>query len=176
MDATGQARPHDLQTAYEPPRLLDEEVPPDVIYELTTAAEREQASLVQIVKPEHKLVAAQQSQEAEAIQQADPRYQAELQAWTTTDLHRTDGVPVQAIPHSDAGSEPESLIRNFAVAGKGWLPRLKQSSLTHCLMVLGTGIAESNRLAWLREPARLQCILLEATPGWICGQPRQPGC
>src|SRR4030095_16713579 len=37
--------------------FFDEEVPPDVIYELTTAAEQEDASLVQIVKPEHKVVA-----------------------------------------------------------------------------------------------------------------------
>ena len=60
--------------------FFDEDVPPDVIYELTTAAEQEEASLVQIVEPEHKMVAAQLSREAEAIQNADPRYQAELQA------------------------------------------------------------------------------------------------
>jgi hypothetical protein len=141
--------------------FFDQNVPPDVIYELTTAAEQEEASLVQIVKPEHKMVAAQLSQEAETIQNTDQRYQAELQAWTTTDLHRTDGVPVYAIPHTDEHSEPEALVRNFDVAGKGWLPRLKQSSLSHCLMVLGT--AESTALAWLRGGEALQRILLEAT-------------
>jgi hypothetical protein len=107
--------------------FFDEEVPPEVIYELTTAAEQEEALLVQIVKSEDKVIAAQLSQEAEAIQKADPRYQAELRAWTTSDFHRADGVSVQAIPHSDASSESESLIRNFDVAGKGWLPRLRQS-------------------------------------------------
>jgi hypothetical protein len=141
--------------------FFDQDVPPDVIYELTTAAEQEEASLVQIIEPEQKLVAAQLSQEAEAIQNDDPRYRAELEAWTTTDLHRTDGVPVYAIPHTDARSEPEALVRNFDVAGKGWLPRLKQSSLNHCLMVLGT--TESTRLAWLRAGEALQRILLEAT-------------
>jgi hypothetical protein len=141
--------------------FFNQDVPPDVIYELTTAAEQEGASLMHIVKPEHKMVAAQLSEEAEAKQSADPRYQAELEAWTTTDLHRTDGVPVYAIPHTDARPEPESLMRNFDVAGKGWLPRLKQSSLNHCLMVLGT--AESTRLAWLRAGEALQRILLEAT-------------
>jgi nitroreductase len=141
--------------------FFEENVPPDVIYELTTAAEQEDASLVQIVEPEQKLAAAQLSQEAEAIQNADPRYRAELETWTTTDLHRTDGVPVYAIPHTDERSEPESLVRNFDVAGKGWLPRLKQSSLNHCMMVLG--MAESNRLAWLRGGEALQRILLEAT-------------
>jgi hypothetical protein len=143
--------------------FFDEDVPPDVIYELTTAAEQEEASLVQIVESEHKMIAAQLSQEAEAIQNADPRYRAELEAWTTTDLHRADGVPVYAIPHTDASSEPEALVRNFDVAGKGWLPRLRQSSLNHCLMVLGTGRAESNRSAWLRAGEALQRILLEAT-------------
>jgi hypothetical protein len=141
--------------------FFEENVPPEVIYELTTAAEQEEASLVHIVDPEQKVTAARLSREAEAIQNDDPRYRAELQAWTTTDLHRTDGVPVYAIPHTDARSEPESLVRNFDVAGKGWLPRLKQSSLNHCLMVLGT--AESTRSAWLRAGEALQRILLEAT-------------
>src|SRR5215211_2941545 len=116
--------------------------PPDVIYELTTAAEQEDASLVQIVEPEQKIIAAQLSREAEAIQNSDPQYQAELQAWTTTDLRRTDGVPVYAIPRGDARSESDVPSRNFDAAGRGWLPTLKQSSLNHCLMVLGT--AESN--------------------------------
>ena len=141
--------------------FFDEDVPPDVIYELTTAAEQEETSLVQIVEPEHKVVAAQLSREAETIQNTDPRYQAELQAWTTTDLSRTDGVPVSAIPHTDSRFETGGLIRDFDVAGKGWLPRLRQSSLNHCLMVLGT--AKSTRSAWLRAGEALQRILLEAT-------------
>jgi hypothetical protein len=141
--------------------FFDQDVPPDVIHELTTAAEQEEASLVQIVKPEHKIVAAQLSREAETIQNIDPRYQAELQAWTTTDLRRTDGVPVSAIPHTDSRFETEGLIRDFDVAGRGWMPRLKQSSLNHCLMVLGT--AKSTRSAWLRAGEALQRILLEAT-------------
>ena len=141
--------------------FFDEDVPPDVIYELTTAAEQEETSLVQIVEPEQKVVAAQLSREAETIQNTDPRYQAELQAWTTTDLRRTDGVPVSAIPHTDSRFETGGLIRDFDVAGRGWLPRLKQSSLNHCLMVLGT--AKSTRSAWLRAGEALQRILLEAT-------------
>jgi nitroreductase len=141
--------------------FLDEDVPADVIYELITAAEQEEAALVQIVEPERKIIAAQLSGEAEATQNADDRYRAELEAWTATDLHRTDGVPVYAIPHGTRGSEPEPLTRNFDVAGRGWLPTLKQSSLNHCLMVLGT--AESTRAAWLRAGEALQRIWLEAT-------------
>jgi hypothetical protein len=141
--------------------FFDEDVPPDVIYELTLAAEQEETSLLQIVKPEHKRVAAQLSREAETIQNTDPRYQAELQAWTTTDLRRADGVPVSAIPQTDSRFESEGLIRDFDVAGRGWLPRLRQSSLNHCLMVLGT--TRSTRSAWLRAGEALQRILLEAT-------------
>jgi nitroreductase len=147
--------------------FLDEEVPLDVIYELTSAAEQEEASLVQIVEPEHKMIAAQLSREAETIQNTDPQYQAELQAWTTTDLNRTDGVPVSAIPRTNSRFETGGLIRDFDVAGRGWLPRLRQSSLNHCLMVLGTArtthTAEPNRRAWLRSGEALQRILLEAT-------------
>jgi hypothetical protein len=141
--------------------FFDQDVPPDVIYELTMAAEQEEASLLQIVKPEHKMVAAQLSREAETIQNTDPRYQAELQAWTTTDLRRADGVPVSAIPQTDSRFESEGLIRDFDVAGRGWLPRLRQSSLNHCLMVLGT--TRSTRSAWLRAGEALQRILLAAT-------------
>jgi hypothetical protein len=68
------------------------------------------------VKPEQKVVAAKLSQEAEAIQNADPLYRADLETWTTTDLHRTDGVPVYAIPHTDERSEPKALVRNFDVS------------------------------------------------------------
>jgi hypothetical protein len=151
--------------------FFDEDVPPDVIYELTTAAEQEGASLVQIVKPEHKMVATQLSREAETIQNMDPRYQAELQAWTTTDLRRTDGVPVSAIPHTDSRFETEGLIRDFDVAGKGCLPRLKQSSLNHCLMVLGT--AKSTRFGVV---ARRGAAAHPAGshPVGRCGQPCQP--
>ena len=39
--------------------FFDEDVPLEVIYELTTAAEQEETSLVQIVEPEQKMVAAQ---------------------------------------------------------------------------------------------------------------------
>jgi nitroreductase len=141
--------------------FFDEDVPPDVIYELINAAEQEEASLVQIVEPEHKMVAAQLSREAEAAQNIDPGYQDELQAWTTTDLRRPDGVPVSAIPRTDSRFETEGLIRDFDVSGRGWLPRLRQSSLNHCLMVLGT--AKSTRSAWLRAGEALQRILLEAT-------------
>jgi hypothetical protein len=70
-------------------------------------------------------------------------------------------ISITAIPRTDERSEPESLVRNFDVAGKGWLPRLKQSSLGHCLVVLGT--SESTRLAWLRAGEALERILLEAT-------------
>ena len=95
--------------------FLDEEVTPEVIYELTTAAEQEEASLVQIVKPEHKMLAAQLSREAEAIQAADPRYQAELEAWTTTDQRRTDGVPIYANPRGDASSEADIPSRELTL-------------------------------------------------------------
>jgi hypothetical protein len=141
--------------------FFDQEVPPDVIYELTSAAQQEEAFLVQIVKPEQKMLAAELSETAEAIQISEPGYRAELAAWTSTDLQRSDGVPVSAIPHTDARSQSQGLIRNFDVAGKGWLPRLRQSSLNHCRMVLGS--AESTRAAWLRAGEALQRILLEAT-------------
>jgi nitroreductase len=141
--------------------FLDQDLPSDVVYELISAAEQEDASLVQIVEPERKMIAAQLSREAEALQNADERYRAELRAWTATDTQRPDGVPVFAIPHTSPESMLEPLARTFDVAGRGWLPTLRQSSLNHCLMVLGTG--QSTRQAWMRAGEALQRILLEAT-------------
>ena len=48
--------------------FFDEDVPPDVIYELTTAAEHEETVAAAHLDPEHRIIAAQLSQEAEAIQ------------------------------------------------------------------------------------------------------------
>jgi hypothetical protein len=85
--------------------FLHDDVPPDVIYELTNAAEQEEAHVVQLVSPQHKIIAARLSEEAEATQKADPRYLEELRAWTTTDLRRRDGISITAIPRTDEGSE-----------------------------------------------------------------------
>jgi hypothetical protein len=95
------------------------------------------------------------------MQNADARYRAELRAWTATEIERLDGVPVYAMPDTGPESKLEPLARTFDVAGRGWLPSLRQSSLNHCLMILGT--RGSSRLAWLRAGEALERILLEAT-------------
>lgn len=141
--------------------FFEENVPPEVIYELVTAAEQEEASLASITTPQRKLGVAQLCQEADEIQNADPRYRSELLAWTTDDLHRPDGVPVSAVPHRDASTEADLPTRKFDLTGKGWLPTLRQSSLNQCLVVLGT--SEDTPRAWLRAGEALERVWLEAT-------------
>ena len=71
---------------------------PEVIYELTTAAEQEEASLVQSWSPSTRCSQRSYLGRRRLSRLPIRATQAELEAWTTTDLHRTDGVPVYAIP------------------------------------------------------------------------------
>jgi hypothetical protein len=142
-------------------RFADEPVPPEVVQTLVAAAAAEDAQLIEITKPEHRLATARLSQEADREENANPAYRAELRAWTSADSARRDGVPATAVPHVDAGSGDDIPIRDFDTHGLGWLPTKTQSSLNQCLLLLGT--LQDQPAAWLRAGEALERVLLEAT-------------
>jgi hypothetical protein len=142
-------------------RFADEPVPPDVVESLVAAAAAEDAQLIEITKPEHRLAVARLSQQADRDEHANPAYRAELRAWTSADPSRRDGVPATAVPHVDAGSGDDIPIRDFDTHGLGWLPTQTRSSLSQCLLLLGTG--KDQPAAWLRAGEALERVLLEAT-------------
>lgn len=142
-------------------QFADDEVPSDVVALLEAAAEAEGAQLFVVRSEDDRLAVARLSQRADAIQNANPAYRAELRAWTTADPDRADGVPMTAVPHVNGGAQDEIPIRDFDTAGLGVLPVETRSSHKQCLLLLGTVSDDPN--AWLRTGEALQRILLEVT-------------
>jgi hypothetical protein len=104
---------------------------------------------------------ARLSQKADAEQIASPAYRAELRAWTSNDPSRLDGVRAAAVPHVDGTSGDDVPIRDFDSQGAGWLPGDTHSSVSQCLLVLGTD-ADTPQ-AWLRAGEALERVWLEIT-------------
>jgi hypothetical protein len=142
-------------------QFADDEVPSDLIATLERAAEAEDSRLFVVRSEDDRMAVARLSQRADAIQNANPAYRAELRAWTTDDLARVDGVPIAAVPHVDGGARDEIPIRDFDSAGLGGLPVETRSSHRQCLLLLGT-LADTPA-AWLRAGEALERILLEIT-------------
>jgi hypothetical protein len=141
--------------------FMDNNVSEDLIATLEDAAAKEGASLFVIRDPDQRLTVATLSQHADAIENLNPAYRAELRAWTTDDPARLDGVPGIAVPHVDAGAEDEVPIRDFDTRGTGGLPVRTRSSRNQCLVLLCTD--GDTPAEWLRAGEALERILLEIT-------------
>jgi hypothetical protein len=142
-------------------RFADEPVPTDIVNDLGAAAAAENAVLFPIHKPEHRLITASLSQQADRAQWADPSYRAELRRWTTNDVRRLDGVSTDAIPRVDGSAEDDIPIRDFDTSGEGALPAATSSTMRQCLLLLGT--ANDSASGWLRAGEALERVLLEVT-------------
>jgi hypothetical protein len=138
-----------------------ERVSAESLSAFVSAANAEDAQLFVIQEPEHRVVTASLSQQADVIQNADPAYRAEIRAWTTADPQRRDGVAAIAVPHVDAGAVDEVPIRDFDSHGMGWLPTRTESSSHQCLLLLGT--RSDDPTSWVRAGEALERIWLEAT-------------
>ncbi|HEU5267448.1 MAG TPA: hypothetical protein VFU35_12145 [Jatrophihabitans sp.] len=140
----------------------DEPVPPELVRTLVTAARVQGAHLFQVSNPRHRIVVAELCELAERIEAADPRYLAELRAWTTDDPRRPDGVQAVAVPYAGAGAErPDVLpVRAFDTAGMGWLPASSHSDTHQCLLLL---CASDDPLGWVRAGEALEHVWLEVT-------------
>ena len=74
-------------------RFADDQVPAEVLEVLEHAATAEHSTLHLVSREEHRVAIAMLSQKADALENANPAYRAEIRAWTTTDPRRRDGVP-----------------------------------------------------------------------------------
>ncbi len=142
-------------------RFLDTSVPPSLLYDLTRAVEQEGASSSRVQQPAHLDSLVALSQQATALENADPRYQEELRAWTTDDPKRVDGVPAMAVPYQAAETGDDLPLRDFDTYGMGWLSAENRSATQECILVLST--AGDDPLSWLRAGEALQRLWLEAT-------------
>lgn len=142
-------------------RFADDVVPEDFVAELVEAAQREGARLTPITRPEQRISVAVLSQRADAEQNADPAYRAELRSWSTDDPMRVDGVPATVVPRGGGGAQDEVPIRDFDTDGVGALPNETHSGADQCLLLLGSpgdGPAD-----WLRAGEALEHVWLEIT-------------
>jgi len=141
-------------------RFADDPVPAEVVEAVERAAAAEGGVLVSIRSEEHRLAVARLTQHADAIQNLDPAYRAELRSWTSGDLTSPDGVPAAAVPRFGTALD-DIPIRDFDTRGLGQLPSETRSSRRQCLILLGT--IGDNPAAWLRAGEALQRMLLEIT-------------
>jgi hypothetical protein len=137
------------------------EVPEEVLDVLEQAAAAEDSELYVIRDEATRLSVAALSQHADAIENLNPAYRAELRAWTTDDPGRRDGVPNLAVPHVDGTADDEVPIRDFDTRGTGGLPAATRSSKDQCLVLLCT--RGDSPADWLRGGEALERVLLEIT-------------
>ena len=140
-------------------RFADETLPPEVVSQLMDSAAQEQAILFSVQAMSHRLAVAGLSHAADALENANPAYRAELRAWTSDDPQRHDGVPAVAVPHVTGEAKDDIPIRDFDTRGTGSLPPETRSSMNQSLFVLGT--SSDDPLSWLRAGEALERLWLE---------------
>jgi hypothetical protein len=121
----------------------------------------EGAELHPIVDLDDRVVLATLVQRADALQNSDPAYRAELRSWTTDDPSRHDGVSAASIPHVTGLAHSDVPIRDFDTFGAGELPADPQSGLYQTFAVITTRGDE--RRDWLTAGQALYRLLLELT-------------
>jgi hypothetical protein len=140
-------------------QFADEQVPESTLAILEAAAAAEAGSLIPVRDCEARIVIATLSQHADAIENLNPAYRAELRAWTTDDPSRRDGVPSLAVPRVDGTAEDDVPIRDFDTRGTGSLPAHTRSSLNQTMALLCTD--GDSPADWLRAGEALERVLLE---------------
>ena len=147
-------------------RTFDRTVPTDAeLRSFTAAAVAEEAVLVPVLTGEQHRLVARLTQQADAEQQADPGYLAELARWTNRPTAAGDGIVPGAVPHVDGSATDDVPMRDFDTRGDGSLPPSSGVGAERTLLVLGTRTDDTE--AWLRSGEALQRVLLEITrAGW----------
>jgi nitroreductase len=147
-------------------RTFDATVPTDAeLQAFTAAAVAEGAVLIPVLTEEHHRLLARLTQLADAQQQADPAYLAELSRWTNRASAAGDGIIAAAVPRVDGSATDDVPLRDFDTRGEGALPPSSGVGAERTLMVLGTRTDDEE--AWLRSGEAMQRVLLEITrAGW----------
>ena len=142
-------------------QFAEDKVAESVMSILEQAAAAEGATLFTVRDPEQRVMVATLSQRADAIENLNPAYRAELRAWTSDDPSRRDGVPSLAVPHVDGSSEDDVPIRDFDTRGTGGLPPRTRSSMNQTMVLLCTD--SDMPASWLQAGEALERVLLEIT-------------
>ena len=140
--------------------FFDTHVSEEIVWELTTAASAEDATAVPISSLDQRRDVAALVREADAVENADPDYLAELRKWTIERSSRDEGVAASSYPQA-TGQRGEIPLRDFGAGGSGQMPPMLDSGLDQCLLVIGT--SADDPLSWLRAGEALERLWLEAT-------------
>ena len=142
-------------------RFTAHELPDPLLRRLASLAQDERVVLVPVLSDEHRRLVARLTHEADGLQNADPRYRAELRRWTTRSYAQGDGVPPEAVPHV-TGRERDALpLRDFDTRGSGGLPPRTDAESGQTLVLLATAADDTE--SWLRTGEALERLLLELT-------------
>jgi hypothetical protein len=141
--------------------FAEDPVPAELVDVLVRAARLEGADLFPISRQSHRMVTAVLSQRADAIQNADPGYRAELRAWVTDDPRRTDGIATATLPLGSGPATDAVPVRNFGDPGSTGLGEAVRSGMDQCLLLLGSD--GDDPLSWLRSGEALERLWLEVT-------------
>jgi len=140
---------------------------------LAHATAAEGAEFVLILSEEHRRLVARLVQRAEAEQNADPAYRAELRRWTSRPRQFRYGVPATVVPRVDGTPPGDVPVRDFDTGADAALPADTGSSIEQTLVLLTT--AGDLPYDWLRSGEALQRLLLELTHlGYVAGPFTQP--
>jgi nitroreductase len=146
--------------------FADRPVPHGTMEELAAAATMEGAVLMEVDSPLRDGVLGL-TRTAENRMRADPRYRAELAAWTTPGgVGRRDGVPRQSFgPRDTNGAIP---LRDFAFgSGAPWTTVAFEREPT-LILLYTTG---DNPVNWLQAGSAMQRVLLTATLRGLAATP-----
>jgi hypothetical protein len=141
--------------------FANEVVPEQVVATLVAAAQAEGVEAFPLASTDDRMVLAGLSQRAEAIENADPAYRAELRAWVSDDPGRRDGLTSAVIPLESRSATGGVPIRAFDTEGNGQLPSDAQSGKDQCLIVVGS--RQDTPVGWLETGEGLERLWLEAS-------------
>jgi hypothetical protein len=146
--------------------FADQPVPHSTMEELAAAAEAEGAALL-AVDPALRDGVLSLTRTAENRMRVDPRYRAELAAWTTPGgVGRRDGVPRNAFGPRD--TDAALPLRDFALGHGAPTATVAFEPDPTLILLYTVGDAPTN---WLRAGAALQRVLLTATLRGLAATP-----
>ena len=142
-----------------------EQVPVEVLDHLAAAAGAEGALVVPVVTADQRGLVARLTREADAVQNADAAYRAELRRWTMQRPDNADRVPASTVPHIDGREDDDVPLRDFDTRGADELPADTHADGDQTMVLIATRVDDEP--AWLRAGEALERVLLELTRlGW----------
>ena len=149
-------------------RFTGPDVPDAALRRLTAIAELEGVLLIPVVDDGHRRLIARLTRQADALQNADGAYRAELRRWTRRAPDGRNGIPADVMPSVDGRHRDDVPLCDVNTGGAGELPPDTYSDVDQTMVLLAT--RTDDQLAWLRAGEALQHVLLELTRlGWVAG-------